>query len=193
MTENTPRSVHRRTVVAGAAWTIPVVATAIGAPLAAASNTTPPVDTSNFDRYIVWANTNVSAVGGGQTPIVDALVRTEGPTAGSTSSVAVRIPAQYLDIGYVNANFLTPGHTNGWNYVTSYMDGGYAVYQFTHPTSPVPANSDNVFRWTYRLASAPWLVGTSYTVDVTSLVSPGDRNPGNNVWVASPAVAYVQP
>ena len=39
-----------------------VVATAIGAPLAAASNTTPPVDTSNFDRYIVWANTNVGAV-----------------------------------------------------------------------------------------------------------------------------------
>ncbi|MCJ1695501.1 hypothetical protein C1I63_08750 [Rathayibacter caricis DSM 15933] len=193
MTENTPGSLPRRTVVAGAAWTVPVVATAIGAPLAAASDTTPPVDTSNFDRYIVWANTNVGAVGGGQTPIVDALIRTAGPTAGTQSYAVVRIPAQYLDIGYVNANFLTPGHTNGWNYVTSYIDGGYAVYQFSNPTVPVPADSDSVFRWTYRLASNPGLVGTSYTVDVLSQVSPGDRNPGNNVWVASPAVAYVQP
>ncbi|PTL72935.1 hypothetical protein C1I63_08785 [Rathayibacter caricis DSM 15933] len=43
MTEKpTPGAVQRRTVVAGAAWTIPVVATAVGAPLAAASITTPP-------------------------------------------------------------------------------------------------------------------------------------------------------
>jgi hypothetical protein len=37
MTENTPGHVHRRTVVAGAAWTIPVVATAIATPALAAS------------------------------------------------------------------------------------------------------------------------------------------------------------
>jgi len=47
MTENTPGSVHRRTVVAGAAWTIPVVATAIGAPLAAASGETPTLAFTN--------------------------------------------------------------------------------------------------------------------------------------------------
>ncbi|PTL72932.1 hypothetical protein C1I63_08770 [Rathayibacter caricis DSM 15933] len=47
MTENTPGSVHRRTVVAGAAWTIPVVATAIGAPLAAASGTGPTLAFTN--------------------------------------------------------------------------------------------------------------------------------------------------
>lgn len=42
MTKNTTSGgIQRRTVVAGAAWTIPVVATAVGAPLAAAS-TTPP-------------------------------------------------------------------------------------------------------------------------------------------------------
>lgn len=45
---NPSGALQRRTVVAGAAWTIPVVATAIGAPLAAASDpVTPPAPAYN--------------------------------------------------------------------------------------------------------------------------------------------------
>ncbi|WP_230671980.1 hypothetical protein [Rathayibacter sp. Leaf248] len=62
MTENTPGRIHRRTVVAGAAWTIPVVATAIGAPLAAASGGEPTLAFTNGPYAVAACGTLTDVV-----------------------------------------------------------------------------------------------------------------------------------
>jgi len=86
MTENTPGSVHRRTVVAGAAWTIPVVATAIGAPLAAASGESP---TLAFTQAAYSASA-CSPLSG-----VRVTATTDGTTPAANQAVTITLPPGY--------------------------------------------------------------------------------------------------
>lgn len=50
----TPATIHRRTVLVGATWTVPTVAVAIAAPLAAASGGTPSVSPANGTVITTW-------------------------------------------------------------------------------------------------------------------------------------------
>jgi len=50
----TPATIHRRTVLVGATWTVPTIAVAIAAPLAAASGGTPSVSPANGTVITTW-------------------------------------------------------------------------------------------------------------------------------------------
>lgn len=190
MTENTPGSLPRRTVVAGAAWTVPVVATAIGAPLAAASGETPPVDTSNFDQYLSYLASNVNVVGPDNAPLTDGTVYNAGPTAAPGAYVVVRVPAAYVNIPATNANWINTTYNGGWTLTSTYGDGPYAVWAFKAPIDTMAAGTAQTLRFYFHTSNRPDLTATSFTVDYLVQTLPGESNPGNNVWTQSNQIVY---
>ncbi|AJM77110.1 hypothetical protein [Rathayibacter toxicus] len=133
MTKNIPSEhsliqagdVQRRTLVSGAAWTIPVAAAALATPASAASQQ------KSTDLQITSLQWNAQG-GTGQVPadatfnadnglFVDADVKNNGPDSitGIKISLSLNFNAHQMD----PANTHYPTASTGWNYSTSYNQG----------------------------------------------------------------------
>ncbi|OOB89640.1 hypothetical protein [Rathayibacter sp. VKM Ac-2630] len=191
MTENTPGSLHRRTVVAGAAWTIPVVATAIGAPLAAASTTAP--QTSDIAITYLAASSNNGAVayfgpdgapGWGQNTgmILDLRLGNFGPGTATSASVDVF----FYSPTYANGSAsIVAG--DGWTISAPENGvGGFAVVHLTYVGSLAPGGEARVILGYGTPAFIPSETKITNLTAYLVAADPADPNANNNSNTASP-------
>ncbi|WP_230671986.1 hypothetical protein [Rathayibacter sp. Leaf248] len=130
-TDATPGGVQRRTIVAGASWTIPVVATAIGAPLAAASETTTEnVLTFTENLYVPGADCRISGV-------TTTLTSPSGaPVAGELVTVAPPTGYAFAD-GTTTKTLPTDGSGSiTWPDIVAKPGAGTFTLGATTPTAP---------------------------------------------------------
>ena len=156
MTEQFPTSaLQRRTVVAGAAWTIPVVATAIGAPLAAASDpVTPPAP-----QYTV-ALTGASSLTPGIVTRNSAFDATAGITVtGPDNAEWVEVQVQIQSVAHNPAGPALRGGLvapHGFALVNSFQlnsAAGYSDYFVYRAYNVPPSTFDFTFRSFVNAAS----------------------------------------
>ncbi|KQQ06288.1 MULTISPECIES: hypothetical protein [unclassified Rathayibacter] len=98
-------NIQRRTIVAGAAWTIPVIATALAAPSAAASPNAP---------TLAFTQSSYTATGCGTLTGVQVRRTTDGSTADAGESVTVTLPAGYT----INGSSTYTGTTDAAGLIT---------------------------------------------------------------------------
>ncbi|MCJ1695505.1 hypothetical protein MT349_06900 [Rathayibacter caricis] len=105
LTDSPTGGIQRRTIVAGASWSIPVVATAIGAPLAAASNTGATLAFTNGPYSVAACGTLkdvvIRATTNGTTPV------TEG------TPITVTLPSGLTWSNGDSGSRIVPADTNG--------------------------------------------------------------------------------
>jgi len=105
LTDSPTGGIQRRTIVAGASWSIPVVATAIGAPLAAASNTGATLAFTNGPYSVAACGTLkdvvIRATTNGTTPV------TEG------TPITVALPSGLTWSNGDSGSRIVPADTNG--------------------------------------------------------------------------------
>lgn len=117
--------VGRRTIIAGAAWAIPVVVAVTATPATAATETKKKVDIQITS--VQWnAQGGTSQVpadatfGADNGLFVDATVRNNGPDTTTGFSVAISLPISAHQLDPSKAHY--PEASSGWTYDTSYDD-----------------------------------------------------------------------
>lgn len=184
--------VLRRTIVAGAAWTIPVVAGAAAAPLAAASDPQP-VQTVDLD--ITYAQ--MGSIGG--------TVAYAGPTGepgwGQNSGLTLHLQVTnngpgtatqftidtYFDpSSYANGSASNNRVPGGFTIASVFPSGGFAVVRMVWNGSLAPGQSvDTYLDW----STPGWIGGERRITTLASYLiqaEPGDTNGGNNAQQSTP-------
>lgn len=166
------RGPSRRTIIKGAAWSVPVIAAAVAAPAASAS--TEPTRVWDL-AYIAGPTTNTSAVNPGNTPHTDFTFNSVGPDAAVLALIQIRIPSAYNDVERTNA-LISAGQatTPGWILQNTYPDGPYDVYAFMQRDMPV---GTHVFRFFHAVEGAP---GGSYQIGMNLVTLQGETTHANN-------------
>ncbi|MFF0909477.1 hypothetical protein ACFWZW_02170 [Microbacterium enclense] len=115
----------RRTILAGAAWSVPAIAVATASPAFAATTTTKKADIQITS--VQWnAQGGTSAVPADATfnadngLFVDATVRNNGPDTITGVSVAISLPISAHQLDPSKSHY--PEASDGWSYYTSYDD-----------------------------------------------------------------------
>ena len=175
--------IHRRTIIKGAAWSVPVVAVAVAAPAASAS-TVPP---ARFDLvYVSGPVVNANRVARGQTPFVDFTFQNVGPDAAPNAQVTFSVPSVNNNPG---ATLGLPGNgvtTAGWVLLNTFQNGGRDYYTFIHAAA-LPVGQYTV-RWAHVVGGP---TNTSYTMNGNLEVTAGETNTGNNGGVRGSAQIIV--
>lgn len=189
---NSEEGVQRRTIVAGAAWTIPVIAAATAAPLAAASAAGPDLVITNFTNapqagYAPVFSTPDGGPGYYQyTPLFTRVDVTNGSGSAATGfTLNVQIPAQSYLNGTASVNSAS---TPGWTIAQVYPDGGgNAIVQLVW-TGSLPAGETARLFLNYQVNENPSTAGWVLIGLVTGLggVTPAETNTGNNTAAGYP-------
>ncbi|VXC30009.1 conserved exported hypothetical protein [Microbacterium sp. 8M] len=183
-TGTTPRvggtkHIDRRTLVKGAAWSVPVIAAAAATPLASASVTL------NFDLvYVSGPTANTTQVARGQTPWADLIFQSAGPDPAPSVQITVSVPSVNND---PTATLALPnnGASAGWTLVNTFQQGGRDYYTFL--MAPVPVGQYD-FRWAHVVAGP---VNTSYAFEMNLEVTGGESNTSNNGGVHQSGQIFV--
>jgi hypothetical protein len=162
-----PSRVSRRTLVKGAAWSVPVIAAAAAAPLASAS-------VAQFDLvYVSGPTENTTQVARGQTPWADLIFQSAGPSPAPSVQITVSVPSVNNN---PTATLQLPnnGASAGWTLSNTFAQGGRDYYTFI--MAPVPVGQYD-FRWAHVVGGP---VNTSYAFQFNLEVTGGETNTGNN-------------
>lgn len=172
--------VNRRTLIRGAAWSVPVVAVTVATPLAAAS-VTPAI----FDLvYVTGPVANTNTVVRGQTPFADFTFQNVGPDEAPSAQVTFSVPTANNNPGATLA-LGNNGASPGWTLSNTFAQGGRDYYTFI--MAPVPVGQ-HVIRWAHVVGGS---ADTSYTINANLELTGGETNSGNNGGVRGSAQIIV--
>lgn len=161
--------VDRRTLLKGAAWSLPVAAVSVSTPLAAAS-TAPGV----FDLvYVTGPDVSSTTVSPGDTPFVDFTVQNTGPDDAPSALVTFSVPSANNDPGATSA-LPNDGASPGWTLSAEFSEAGRDYYSFIMAPMPV---GQQVVRWRHVVGGA---VNTSYTINANLSITSDETDTGNN-------------
>lgn len=173
-----PSRISRRTIVKGAAWSVPVIAAAAAAPLATAS-------VARFDLvYVSGPTANTTQVARGQTPWADLIFQSAGPSPAPSVQITVSVPSANNNPAATLA-LPNSGATAGWTLANTFAQGGRDYYTFL--MAPVPVGQYD-FRWAHVVAGP---VNTSYAFQMNLEVTGGETNTGNNGGVHQSGQIFV--
>jgi len=164
--------IDRRTALRGAVWSVPVIAVAAAAPLAAAS-----VEPAEFDLVYVTGPTLPTGasqdVVRGQTPWPDFTFQNVGPDAAPNVQVTFSVPTANNNPGATLA-LPNSGASAGWTLLNTFAQGGRDYYTFIMASVPV---GQHTIRWAHVVGGP---TGTSYTINANLEVNGAETNLGNN-------------
>ena len=161
-TEGASRGLDRRTIIKGAAWSVPVVAAAVATPLAAA--------TGSFDVRVQQERCQL--VGLSNPPYFNIYADTGTVPTGSVFTLVV-------NGGLVNLSILSSNPNEGFSVIDGGIIGGSRTYTITTTAPITQGNSSRVDFLPNSLVSAFLLSSASLTY--VSSPSGTESGPGKNV------------